>query len=111
MKWTGKIFLSFLMLLILCLGSCDQSPTLLCTLKIVNHSSLSINYLYIAPSTNYSWGVNQLQTDPVGPNSTCSIKNIPPGNYDLKAIFSNWQSVTRYGVVFTSGETKVWTFY
>ena len=55
------------------------------TLTLVNDSSATVCYVYISPTTDDSWGDDQLgDTETISPGSQRTF-NLTPGTYDLRA--------------------------
>jgi hypothetical protein len=69
------------------------------SLTVINSSSVTICYLYVSPSTDTSWGDDQLGSSVIDPGQSFTITDIPFGTYDLRAEdCSGGNSVERSGV-------------
>lgn len=77
--------------------------------KVINgSSSYSITELYISPSSSSTWGANQLSSSiPAGGSHT--VTNVPPDTYDLKAVFSNGSTYTKFDFTVSAGQTTTIT--
>ena len=68
-------------------------------MTVINTSSVTICYLYVSPSTDTSWGDDQLGSSVIAPGQSFTITDIPFGTYDLRAEdCSGSNSVERFGV-------------
>jgi hypothetical protein len=78
------------------------------TLTVVNNYSLSINWLYISPSSSSDWGSNWLSS-PITPVSSRTIPNILPGTYDIKAVASDGAHAEWWDLTMGAGQTAIFT--
>jgi hypothetical protein len=75
------------------------------SLTVVNNSSQAVFYLYISPTTNSSWGDDQLGASTIPAGSSYTFTGLTPGSYDLKAedsghnIIQTWMGVSLTGSV------------
>ena len=80
------------------------------SLEVINNSSYSVCYLYVSPTEDTEWGDDQLGSDIVATGSTFTLRNIPPGIYDLRADDCEGNTLREeYGITLRSG-TYPWTF-
>ncbi|GEM_PF-2758225 len=81
------------------------------TLQIVNQSGSTINVLYVSPSSQGTWGENQLAANgdiiPVG--ASYDLTGISPGTYDVQAQSNGTVLETRYNVQLSAGFTTIVT--
>jgi|SRR5579883_612617 len=78
-------------------------------LKVVNKSKTSIHHLYVSPTSQKSWGPDQLgsgDNDTVEPGHKFNLHDIEPGTYDVKLVTENDTSCEVDGVEFD--ESKEW---
>ncbi len=79
-------------------------------LVVVNNSSYTIGYLFVSPSSDSTWGSNQLGTFVISPGDSFTIENIPDGIYDFLAVTLDDQlEAGRSMVVMESGAITTWT--
>ena len=57
--------------------------------KFTNTGSVEICELYLAPSGQEDWGPDQLQGQTIAAGAEFTLKNIPAGSYDAKAVGCN----------------------
>jgi hypothetical protein len=69
---------------------------------VFNNSNLTIDGVYLTPSTSTTWGPNQAD-GPLGPGLTLSLTGVSPATYDLRVIFSDGTHVDNRGFAVTSG--------
>ena len=56
-------------------------------LVVVNEASFSaIHKLYLAPAKSNAWGEDKLRNQTVAENGRFTVRDIPPGVYDVKII-------------------------
>lgn len=80
------------------------------SLEVINNSSYSVCYLYVSPTEDTEWGDDQLGSDIVATGSTFTLRNIPPGIYDLRADDCEGNTLSQeFGIILESG-TYPWTF-
>jgi hypothetical protein len=109
-------FLSALVLSLVCglaLTSCggggSSGPA---TLEVRNNTSTSIWYLYVSPSTDSTWGPDQLGANIIAPGGTFRLTGITcDRQYDLRVDSSSSQMAVRWNVYFGCGSTIQWTIY
>jgi hypothetical protein len=72
---------------------------------IVNQTNTTICYVYISPSTESTWGDDQLgASNAIAAGDTFTIDNIPAGTYDFRADdCSSTTLAEEYGIVLTGG--------
>jgi hypothetical protein len=80
------------------------------TLTVVNDYYLSITELYISPSNSAYWGSNWLSY-PIPSGSSGIISNIPPGNYDIKAVVSSGAHTESMGLYYAAGLSYTFRVY
>jgi len=78
------------------------------SLKITNSSSKTITEVNVSPTTSDTWGSDQL-SGTISSGSTWTLTDIPPGNYDLRVIYSDSTSTTEMGVTITGNQIYPWT--
>jgi hypothetical protein len=76
-------------------------------LTVVNQSKYTIHHLYVALSKSKKWGSDQLGTHSIGPNEQFTLRNVPPGTYDLKFVDEDDDSCVASGINFD--RDKEWT--
>jgi hypothetical protein len=90
-----------------CPNDCDAS------LYVVNDSSYSIWYLYVAACGAPTWGNDVLGSNVIPPGYTLTLHGIQPGCWGFRAQTEDgshyWQ--TQSGVNLTEAEQYTWTLY
>jgi hypothetical protein len=76
-------------------------------LRVVNESSVTISQYYISPSSDTTWGSNQLSA-PLTPGSSIDF-TLQAGTYDLLAVYPDGFESPLYGVEIVAGQTEVIT--
>jgi plastocyanin len=75
---------------------------------VVNSYAFPIDELYVTPSSDTTWGPNQL-TSPIPPGGSRTITGVPAGLIDLRAVASDGAYAESYDVPLGAGETFTWT--
>lgn len=78
-------------------------------LYIVNESSYTVCYLYVAPSSSSDWGPEQLgDSNTLAPGQTFTLQGLSSGNYDLNAQDCSNNVLAQY-MDFNIPEYDTWT--
>jgi hypothetical protein len=78
-------------------------------LTVHNRSAYTIYRLYVSRSDENNWGPDQLGRRVIAPGASFTLNNILPGEYDLKVVDQDGDTVVRRGInVFND---KTWTLY
>ncbi|MFT3713095.1 MAG: hypothetical protein QM817_36030 [Archangium sp.] len=59
------------------------------SVKVVNHSTVTVLFIYLSPKSSSNWGPDQLGSRVLSPNGEFTMTSIPAGSYDLKACSSS----------------------
>ncbi|HEX2568867.1 MAG TPA: hypothetical protein VH877_04850 [Polyangia bacterium] len=81
------------------------------SLRVVNNSSLTIYYLRISPSSQNTWGPDQLGSNVLRPGNSFTVTSIPcDRSYDFRVEgVGNVVLAVRYNVYLACGQTFTWT--
>lgn len=78
------------------------------SLKITNNTSKTISEVNVSPTTSDTWGVDQL-TGTISTGSTWTLNEIPPGDYDLRVIYSDSTYTIEWDVRIIGNLIYTWT--
>lgn len=112
---SGKTIVKLLFVMVIIFGvflACDNNNDSSnntqesATLVVQNNTSYTIYWLYVSPSSDDSWGQDQLGSNVISPGSSFRLVGIVPGTYDIRAEVSDrslyWQ---KFGISFSAGAT------
>jgi len=89
-------------------SSSNSSTASTTSLRVTNYTSRSILYLYISPSSQNLWGIDQLREATIGVGESFTLHSIPCGeNYDVKAK-SSLRSYYKWDQYFECGYSYYW---
>ena len=88
--------------------STSSGTTSTSSLRITNYTSRTILYLYVSPSSQNLWGIDQLRESTIGVGESFTLNSIPCGrNYDVK-VKSSLRSYYKWDQYFECGHSYYW---
>ena len=92
-KWQNLGYLASTLLVLLtlaCGGGSDRAPS--GSLEVLNNGNLTMNQLFVTPSSRSTWGVDQLAPNTLLAGDSLTLTRMAPDSYDVQAFFADGSS-------------------